>query len=256
MVVLALDTSSTTASAALVTGGLLSDYIILAESSVKLNRPPTASETLMQMVDMLFKTARMTTEDVDYIACTAGPGSFTGLRIGAATAKGLAFGLDKPLIPVPTLDAMAYSIEGITVEGTCVVPMMDARRGQVYTAFYYEDDRTAGTKDYMAGDAGDLVEKLLGLLAGLDKEIKQIIFLGEGAEACQDRIKSFQDQMPKMIQMILAPPHYSQLQASSVGGLAINMAKKDLYIDESEFSLLYIRKPQAQREAEEKQRKS
>ena len=93
----------------------------------------THSETLMPIISEVFTECRMEAKDVDYIAVSGGPGSFTGLRIGSATAKGLGFALGKRLVHVPTLDAMAYNLLG---EDAIVVPMMDARRGQTYAGIY------------------------------------------------------------------------------------------------------------------------
>jgi len=217
MVTLALDTSSTSASAALV-----NDYIVMAEFSVTLadlkgSGRKTHSETLMPMVNQIFEVSGLSLDDVDRIACTCGPGSFTGLRIGAATAKGLAFATGKPLIAVPTLDAMAYSIE-------CkyVVPMMDARRGQVYSAIYQDGTRTS---NYMALP----IEELLTMI-----NPKEAIFTGDGAIVHREIIGG----------RIIEKP----LIASDVAAIARKMPDAK----EEEFSLLYIRKPQAEREREER----
>ena len=226
MTILALDTSGTTASAA-----LINEYIILAESSVtladlKATNRKTHSETLMPMVDQLFNITGFSPQTVDAIACTCGPGSFTGLRIGAATAKGLAFGLNKPLIAVPTLDAMAYNISSISPRGTYVVPMMDARRSQVYTALYLDGMRKT---DYMALPVEDLLKMICGY--------ESVIFLGDGAEVYRDIIGIG----------CFAPPCHNRPRAACVGTVALTIKPAH----ESEFSLLYIRKPQAEREREE-----
>jgi len=181
MILLALDSSGTSASAA-----LMDDYIVMAEFTVGDRKRKTHSETLMPMINNLFEVSGISPSNLDYIACTNGPGSFTGLRIGAATAKGLAFATGKPLIAVPTLDAMAYTVEGLYSNPTWVAPMMDARRGQAYSAFYYNGKRQT---DYMAEPVEDL-HKMLKDLAGND----QIIIIKDGC-----------------------------LRASSVGALALKM---------------------------------
>ena len=213
MILLALDTSGTTASAA-----LMSEYIIMAESSVTLSDlrgagRKTHSETLMPMIAGLFEITGAALEDVDYIACTCGPGSFTGLRIGAATAKGLAFAASKPLIAVPTLDALAYTVEG--ADSTWVVPMIDARRGQAYSAFYFNNKRMT---DYMAEPVEDLRKMIIERAEG-----RPIIYV--------------------------EPP----LKAPTVGAKALTMLESAA--DESEFSLLYVRKPQAEREKNEREKR-
>ena len=239
MTILALDTSGTTASAA-----LMNEYIILAESSVTLADlrgagRKTHSETLMPMVDRLFEITGMALEDTDCIACTCGPGSFTGLRIGAATAKGLAFATGKPLIAVPTLDAMAYTVSSLAMPDTWVVPMMDARREQAYFAFYYEGKRMI---DYMAEPVADLLDMLKAQVS----KGSNIIFLGDGASAYRDRIA--QETWLERNIVSFAPVYHSRLSAACVGACARTMD----YAGESEFSLLYVRKPQAQREREAK----
>ncbi len=126
MKILGIDSSGMVASAALV-----EDAVTLSACSV--NHRKTHSETLLPMVDEVLRVAECTLADVDAIAVAAGPGSFTGLRIGAATAKGLGFAAEKPLIAVPTLAALAYNLWGT---GHLVCPIMDARRNQVYTGIY------------------------------------------------------------------------------------------------------------------------
>jgi len=205
MTILALDTSGTSASAAIV-----NEYIIMAEFSVTLanikgDGRKTHSETLMPMINQLFEVSGIKLDSIDRIACTCGPGSFTGLRIGASIAKGLAFATSKPLIAVPTLDAMAYD-----VECEFVVPMMDARRGQVYSAIYQNGRRVS---DYMALPKEELIAKV---------DSKKTAF-------------------------IETPAH-----ASAVGAIAQTMPDAH----ESDFSLMYIRKPQAEREREERNAKN
>ena len=252
MHILALDTSSTTASVA-----LMDPYIVLAESSITLadlrgGGRQTHSETLMPMIDRLFKLTGMTLSDIDYITCTCGPGSFTGLRIGAAAAKGLAFAAEKPLIAVPTLDAMAYTVTNLAMPNTWVIPMMDARRGQAYAAFYNigEDLLINRTTDYLA----EAVPDLLTMLKGQISERCRIIFLGDGASTNQDRIMS--ETWTVGTTATFAPSFHNRSRAACVGAQAINIIKSKYPVptSESDFSLLYIRKPQAQRELEARQK--
>jgi len=125
MLILSLDTSGLSTSAALV-----NEEKTIAE--IFTDNKLTHSQTIMPMVSELFERTSIAPEEIDYIAATNGPGSFTGLRIGAATAKGLSFALGKKIIPVPSLDAMAYNI---IMRGSVIAPLMDARRGKAYTAF-------------------------------------------------------------------------------------------------------------------------
>jgi len=242
MNILAIDTSGTSASAA-----LMDEHMVFAESSVTLadlrfKDRKTHSETLMPMIEGLFEVSGMAMGAVDCIACTCGPGSFTGLRIGAATAKGLAFALGKPLIAVPTLDALAYNVAGINTSKTWVIPMLDARRGQAYSAFYYmgEERRT----DYLAEPVDDLLKMLKNLIS----KDSHIIFLGEGARAYAGQVG--QEVWPKDVTIAIAPARLNRVQAASVGACAFN--KQWPHEDESGFTLLYIRKPQAQREREKR----
>lgn len=240
MIILSLDTAGLTASVT-----LMQEYTIMAEYAITIadlrkHAPDrkTHSETLLPMVEHLFKTVGMTIDKVDYIACTCGPGSFTGLRIGAATAKGLAFASGKPLIAVPTLDAMAYTVKDTVARSTCVVPMIDARRGQVYAAIYCDNELKS---EYMANQ----IEDVLDILKEQPLNGCHIIFLGDGAMNNQEIIKQ------KMGRTVSICKH---LRGAGVGLRAIELAKSGQYCNESDFSLLYIRKPQAERELEEKQK--
>ena len=126
MKILGIDSSGLVASVAIVENDvLLSEYTV--------NHKKTHSQTLLPMLDEIVKMLELDLEQIDGIAVAAGPGSFTGLRIGAATAKGLGLALKKPLISVPTVDALAYNLYG--AQGV-VCPIMDARRSQVYTGIY------------------------------------------------------------------------------------------------------------------------
>ena len=126
MKLLAIDTTGQTASVA-----VLEDDTLLAEYTI--NYHMTHSQTIMPMIEQICNMIKLNKNEIDYIACSCGPGSFTGLRIGAATAKGLALGLDISVVAVPTLDALAYNIFDTSA---VICPIMDARRQQVYTAFY------------------------------------------------------------------------------------------------------------------------
>ena len=126
MNILAIDTTGLVASVALV-----NEDKTIGEFTT--NYKKTHSQTIMPMIEILVKMLEVDLDTVDYIACACGPGSFTGLRIGAATAKGLAHGLGKQIIAVPTLDALAYNM---MESNNLIVPIMDARRNQVYSALY------------------------------------------------------------------------------------------------------------------------
>ena len=139
MRILALDSSGMVASVAVV-----EEEHVLAEYT--LNYKKTHSQTLLPMLDEIAKQIELDLDTIDAIAVAAGPGSFTGLRIGSATAKGLGLALDKPIIPVPTVDGLAYNLYGVE----CLVcPLMDARRNQVYTGLYtFEGDKMINIMPY------------------------------------------------------------------------------------------------------------
>ncbi|MBO5305652.1 MAG: tRNA (adenosine(37)-N6)-threonylcarbamoyltransferase complex dimerization subunit type 1 TsaB, partial [Clostridia bacterium] len=129
MLILALDSTAVAASVA-----LCEDRKLLADYTVNLGN--THSETLLPMVEAVLRTAHVTVDDIDLFACSVGPGSFTGVRIGAATLKGLAFGKDKPCVSVSTLEALAYNLIGFK---GLACPVMNARRSQVYNALFELD---------------------------------------------------------------------------------------------------------------------
>ena len=126
MKLLAIDSSGNTATVAVV-----EDNLLRAEYTIDYKK--THSQTLLPMLEEIRKMTELDLESIDAIAVAAGPGSFTGLRIGAATAKGLGLALNKPLISIPTTEALAYNLYG---HNGCICPIMDARRGQVYTGLY------------------------------------------------------------------------------------------------------------------------
>ena len=151
MKILALDSSGIVASVA-----VIEDDILLAEYTV--NYKKTHSQTLLPMLDEVVKMTELDLETIDAIAVAAGPGSFTGLRIGSATAKGLGLALKKPLIAVPTVDALAYNLYDVS---GLICPIMDARRSQVYTGIYrFEEHKLVAVKQQWASPVTELIEEL------------------------------------------------------------------------------------------------
>ena len=154
MRILALDSSGLVASVAVVEDGAVDDQVI-AEYTV--NYKKTHSQTLLPMLDEIVKMTELDLHTVDAIAVAGGPGSFTGLRIGSATAKGLGLALEKPLIHIPTLEGLAYNLCGIA---DVVCPIMDARRGQVYAGIYeFDGQKLHILEDQMAVPIEELAEK-------------------------------------------------------------------------------------------------
>ena len=164
MKILGLDSSGIVASVAVV-----EDEILTAEYTV--NYKKTHSQTLLPMLDEVAKMTELDLDTVDAIAVAGGPGSFTGLRIGSATAKGLGLALKKPLISVPTVEALAYNL--YDTQGL-ICPIMDARRNQVYTGIYrFKDHRLQTVEDQMAVPIEEL-------LAKLEQYGERVTFLGDG----------------------------------------------------------------------------
>jgi tRNA threonylcarbamoyladenosine biosynthesis protein TsaB len=196
------------------------------------------SQTIMPMVENMCKLIELDLSTIDYIACACGPGSFTGLRIGAATAKGIAHGLNKKIIPIPTLDALAYNMVGSAVP---VVPIMDARRNQVYSAIYDTSNGLDALSGFMACD----IDELLASVAEINDNA---VFLGDGVPVFSDRIKSYSEGFD------FAPVSCNMQRAASVGALALTREANAVACDE--FDLIYLRKSQAEREREEQLRGS
>ena len=224
MNILAIDTSALTATAA-----VLADEKLLGEISITTKL--THSQTIMPMIDELLKKVSMDITDIDLFACSNGPGSFTGLRIGIGTIKGLAYGLNKPVCGVSTLEAQAHNIAPCDY---LICPIMDARRGQVYNALYKWE-----------GGVLSCVEQPRALaLEELCTDIKEkTIFVGDGALVHRDKlIELLKDKA------ILAPPQHTLQRASSVAAAALNQKA----VTAAELTAVYLRKPQAEREREEK----
>jgi tRNA threonylcarbamoyladenosine biosynthesis protein TsaB len=227
MKVLALDASGGAASAAVV-----DEKTVIAEFFVHCSKKH--SETLMPLVAAALEASETSIEDVDYIACPSGPGSFTGLRIVAATAKGLAAGANKRIIPVPALAALAYNIAS---DGVFIAPIMDARREQVYAALFKRQD---GVFSRVLGDCALSVDDFLLKIAGY---AERAVFIGDGSELFGEKLKTAGH--------LTAPPGFNALRAASVGALAVLTSGKSA-VDGRCFAPEYMRLPQAEREYRER----
>lgn len=226
MKILAIDSSGMTASAAIAEEGKL-----IAEYSV--NNKKTHSQTLLPMIDEIFRMAQLDRESIDAVAAAAGPGSFTGLRIGAATAKGIGLALNKPLISVPTLEAMAYNAWGM--QGL-IVPMMDARREQVYTGIYRFDGEKITA--VMGQDALSVEE----LMSRLNERGEQAFLLGDGTTVFRDKIRE-----ALRIPYVFAPAHMNQQRAGAVACCAFVYAARGELTAAADFRPDYLRLSQAER---------
>lgn len=233
MKILAIDSSGMTASAAIAEDGKL-----VAEYSV--NYKKTHSQTLLPMIEELRRMAQLDLNSIDAVAVAAGPGSFTGLRIGSATAKGIGLALNKPLIAVPTLEGMAWNLWG-TKDVIC--PLMDARRSQVYTGVYCFDgeDQLQILCDQMAVP----VEEIIGRLNELGRPV---ILLGDGADVCQGALRA-----GLAVPFRFAPPHQNAQRAAALAICAREYARKGALQTAAEHRPEYLRLSQAERERREKQ---
>lgn len=231
MRILGIESSSLVASAAIV-----EDDITMAEYTVDFKK--THSQTLLPMIDEMATMLGIELSTVDAIAVSGGPGSFTGLRIGSATAKGLGLALKKPLIHVPTLEAMAYNLYGADA---LICPIMDARRNQVYTGLYRfrkEFETVAGQE---ACDVGELT-------ARLNSMGERVIFLGDGVPVYEKQIR---EQMK--VPFDFAPAHVNRQRAASVAALGAVYFAEGKIESAADHKPDYLRKSQAEREREEKE---
>ncbi|MDR1766217.1 MAG: tRNA (adenosine(37)-N6)-threonylcarbamoyltransferase complex dimerization subunit type 1 TsaB [Lachnospiraceae bacterium] len=304
MRILGIESSSLVASVALVEGeSLVAEYTT--------NFKKTHSQTLLPMIDEMMGMVGVTPDTVDAIAVAGGPGSFTGLRIGVATAKGLGLALQKPLIHIPTLDAMAYQFFG---SDALICPMMDAKRQQVYTGLYTFDrgfqtlrgSRAMGVEEWLGelakmprrsglrgsramgveewpGEPAERVRRherpdgaresahlwgaggekaghpVGGIAAGCPGEVQgdpvglmpgrgaRIIFLGDGVPVYRDAIEAALGDRAQF-----APPHMSRQRAGAVAALGQVYFGEGSTVDGKDFPMVYLRKPQAERERERK----
>jgi len=197
----------------------------------------THSAVLMPLIDTMLSTAAFDKWDIDYIACSAGPGSFTGLRIGAAAAKGLAFALSRRIVRVSTLDAMAYNVFNGTGGAGIVVPIMDARRNQVYAALYEAcGDVPRRLTEDLACDFEHIARLATEVANGLP-----ITFLGDGCAVHRDKIATMQNAH-------IMPIEHCLQRAVAVGALALQTASHAA-MDAADFEPTYVRPSQAEREA-------
>ena len=233
MLILAFETSAKAASVALTENGIL-----LGESYQ--NTGLTHSQTLMVMAEDTLKQCGKTAADVNAVAVAAGPGSFTGVRIGVAAAKGFAWGAELPCYGISTLEAMA---ESLNVYDGYVCACMDARRAQVYNALFSAESGTLTriTEDRAIALA-DLKEEL--------KNLKKPIFLvGDGANLCYNTLK---EQVPDLV---LPAEHRIHQRAVGVAILAQRLQEAGIAPNGGELTPNYLRLSQAEREKQEKMQK-
>lgn len=235
MKILAIDSSGLVASVAVV-----GDETLLAEFTIDYKK--THSQTLLPMLDQMTKMIELDLNSIDAIAVAGGPGSFTGLRIGSATAKGLGLALDKPLLHIPTVDALAYNLYGVE---TLICPIMDARRNQVYTGVYrFEGDKFCTVKEQepMA------IEALAELL---NDRGEAVVFLGDGVPVYREALKEL-----LKVPYRFAPAHVNRQRAAAVAALGLLYAADGKFETAMEHCPDYLRLSQAERERAEREAKA
>lgn len=231
MKILALESSAVAASAA-----LCEDEMLLGQTY--LHTGLTHSQTLLPMAADLLEQCGLKPQDLDLIAVAAGPGSFTGLRIGVAAAKGLAWAAELPCAGCSTLEAMAWSLAGFQGE---VCAAMDARRHQVYNARF----QVNGTAPHRltpdrAIALADLVKELEGT------SVPQIV-MGDGAQLCYDALTA------AGIPAVLAPPNLRMQSAWGVARMGLELARTGQTVSPGELVPVYHRLSQAERERLERE---
>ena len=232
MKILGLDSSGIVASVAIV-----EDDVLIAEYTV--NYKKTHSQTLLPMLDEIAKMTELDLNSIDAIAVAAGPGSFTGLRIGSATAKGLGLALKKPLIAIPTVEGLAYNLYDIP---GLICPIMDARRKQVYTGVYrFTDHQLKVVEDQMAVSMETVIEKL-------NQYGEAVTFLGDGVPVFHEFIAE------KMtVPYSFAPAHVNKQRAAAVAALGEIYYRQGKTETAMEHVPDYLRVSQAERERAERE---
>ena len=232
MKILAFDSSGLVASVA-----ILTEDQMIAEYTV--NYKKTHSQTLLPMLDEVAKMTELDLAEIDAIAVAAGPGSFTGLRIGSATAKGLGLALKKPLIAIPTVEGLAYNLYDIS---GLICPIMDARRKQVYTGIYrFTDHQLKVVEDQMAVPMETVIEKL-------NQYGEAVTFLGDGVPVFHELIAE------KMtVPYSFAPAHVNKQRAAAVAALGEIYYRQGKTETAMEHVPDYLRVSQAERERAERE---
>ncbi len=229
MKVLGIDTSTSCGSV-----GLIEDKEVISE--YLLNVPVTHSERLLGAIEFVLKEARWRIEQIEGWAIAIGPGSFTGLRIGVSTVKGLAFATGKPVAGISTLDALASQIAPTSL---LICPILDARKKEVYTAFYRygEGCSLVRQSEYQAIPPEDLVRKIN----------EQTIFLGDGVRTYGDFLLNCLSSSA-----IFPPVPFRTSHGSMVATLGMELLRKGEHLDLSAFSPIYIRPSEAEIRWQEK----
>ena len=235
MLILALDSTALVGSVA-----LCDHEKLIAEMTV--NTGHTHSETLLPMVEQILKICDYTVDDIDLFACTTGPGSFTGVRIGVATVKGIAYGREKPCVGVSTPEALAYN--SIMCDGV-LCPIMNARRMQVYNALF---DCRGQQISRLCDDRALAIAELGDELLSYDLPI---YLTGDGAELVYATL--LQSHPTLSNRLVLQPERILHQSGYSVAQVALKMYREGLTVSDAELAPVYLRPSQAERMRLEKE---
>ncbi|OGP91644.1 MAG: tRNA (adenosine(37)-N6)-threonylcarbamoyltransferase complex dimerization subunit type 1 TsaB [Deltaproteobacteria bacterium RBG_16_48_10] len=228
MKILGIDTSTSCGSV-----GLIDDDSVI--SDCLLGNSITHSERLLHSIEHVLKQSRWAIEDLDGWAISLGPGSFTGLRIGVSTIKGLAFATRKPVAGIPTLDALASNVSPTPY---LICPILDARKGEVYTAFYrYEEDTLKKLSAYQAINPEHLTKKIE----------EKTIFLGTGAKTCGDYLRN---AIPALATFV--PGSLNLPRGAVIARLGLERIQRHEVLDLSTFTPIYVRASEAEIKWKEK----
>lgn len=234
MKIIALDSSGLVASVA-----VLEDGRLIGEYNIQYKK--THSQTLLPMLDALKQMVELQLDTVDAIALAAGPGSFTGLRIGSATAKGLGLALNKPVIEIPTLDGLACNLYGTD---KIVCPIMDARRNQVYTGIYeYRKEMTETVKYKLHCLQEQCAVPIEEIADKCNRYEREIMFLGDGVPVFEQQLKELMK-----VPYGFAPAHMNRQRAAAFGILAEQYYKEGKVVSAADHAPIYLRMSQAERE--------
>lgn len=235
MRILAIDSSSMVATVAITTDGILN-------AGYTINHKKTHSQTLLPMIAEIVKMIEIDMDSIDAVAITGGPGSYTGLRIGSATAKGIGLALNKPIINVPTMDALAYNLYSSQY---VICPIMDARRGQVYTGIYkFEETEMKTIKPQCIMMIDELIKEL-------DTIKESVMFLGDGVDVHKQLIDDIMDT-----KHYYAPASMNRHKASTLGTIAEIYYKNGKTETAKEHKPEYLRLSQAERELKAKMKEA
>ncbi|MBD5456838.1 MAG: tRNA (adenosine(37)-N6)-threonylcarbamoyltransferase complex dimerization subunit type 1 TsaB [Lachnospiraceae bacterium] len=234
MKIIALDSSGLVASAA-----VIEDQTLIAEYNIQYKK--THSQTLLPMLDELRKMVELDLDTIDAIALAKGPGSFTGLRIGSATAKGLGLAMNKPIIEIPTLDGLACNLYGTD---KLICPIMDARRNQVYTGIYEFVKRKEKPVSYkLSGLLSQCAVSIEEIAERCNSFGREVIFLGDG-------VPVFEEKLTKLMKVPygFAPAHMNRQRAAAFGILAADYYMEGKMVNAADHAPEYLRLSQAERE--------